>query len=98
MSDYDSQEKFCNLHGWYRKSGILVNTEMINDDFDQQFFEEDMVSDFMKTNVNMWQHEDAEPEQVYDSVEEVIECIEDYSEITFKKWDALHATGDGGKK
>jgi len=95
VDNYDKQEKYCNLHGWYRKDGAEFKTEMINDDYDTMFFPEDMLGDFMK-KCSRWIHEDGEPEQVYECVEEVIEWIEDGEpEITFKKF-AKSKQSEGG--
>ncbi len=71
MENKDLMEKFCNLHGWHYKKGILIDTEMVNDDYDKQFFNEEVMNDFVN-ECWMWEHEDGEPEQVYDNVEEVI--------------------------
>ncbi len=75
-------EKYCNLNGWVKKKGILIDVEAIGSDFDSFFVADEYKDDYYK-KCEMWVDKEGDDEGIYDD-NEIIEHIEEFSDITFK--------------
>lgn len=96
----DLEVAYCEYHGWKKKKGIMVNTEMIDTDYEKYFISSDQVSDFISEG-EFWCCEEYDDEGVFEDCD-IIEHIEDHTTLTFKEWrfkipqhknkhDAVHA-------
>ena len=41
------EKEYCKYHGWEKKKGIMINTEMINTDYEKYFILEEEIDDFI---------------------------------------------------
>ena len=78
------QKEYVEMHGWVRKKGILINTHEIDDAFEEYFVPDDNSEDIYE-KATMWVDKNGDDEDVY-SDDEIIEAIEDCSEISYKKF------------
>ena len=93
-SEDDLRDRYIEENGWKRKYGLIIKTEMINDEFPEWFFPEDMENEVLSRGFR-WQHEDVE--QVYEDCD-ILEGVEDIATVSFDEWKtkkfALHETKD----
>ena len=78
------EEEYCEKHGWEKKKGLMVNTEMINDDYEKFFIPEENHGDFFE-ECWMWVEKESDDEGVYDDTE-IVEHIEDFAGLSFEEW------------
>lgn len=81
-SEEHLKDRFIEEQGWKRKYGLIIQTEMITDEFPEWFFPEEMESEVLSRGFR-WQHEDHE-EVVEDC--DILDRVEDYSMINFEEW------------
>ena len=95
-TEEDLQDKYLEEQGWKRKYGLIIQTEMIDDEFPEWFFPEEMENEFLSRGFR-WQHTD-HTEVAEDC--DVLEMAQDIASVNFEEWKEQFAKheNDGEKK
>ena len=78
----DLQDRYLEEQGWKRKYGLIIQTEMIDDEFPTWFFPEEMENEVLSRGFR-WQHED-HTEVAEDC--DVLEMAQDIASVNFNEW------------